>query len=320
MRQAGRYLPEYRAVLAEHDFFEVCNSPALAAEVTIQPLRRYESLDALIIFSDILVVPMAMGMECTMIEGKGPTFNFAVNTPEDMSRLNLSPDVEATLGHVFDAIHFTRRRVGNAVPVIGFAGAPWTLMGYMVNGGASRGFDWPRTWLYQHPEASRKLLRALRDIVVEYLVGQYDAGASLLQVFDTNCGELPPAVYEEFCVPDLKYIAAEVKRRRPHALLAMFPKDGDLEPFNDSEYDVIGVSWKTSPEKARQQCPDKVLQGNLDPCLLFADAPTIRAQAAAMVRAFGPHRYIANLGHGMMPAHTPEGPEAFIAGIDHALR
>jgi len=316
MRQAGRYLPEYRAVLARYDFFTVCKNPSLVAEVTLQPYRRYPSLDSLIIFSDILVIPVAMGMGCRMVPETGPKFDFALTTPESLSQINLTPNVEESLGYVFDAVYWTKHRVKNEVPVIGFSGAPWTLMGYMVEGGAVRSFGQAKKWLYLYPEESRKLLAALRDVIVEYLIGQYDAGAPLLTIFDTNCGEVPPGIYEEFCVPDLKYIATEVKRRRPHALLSVFPKDGEIGVFNDSDFDVVGVSWTASPKEARRQCPDKTLQGNLDPYILYADPAVVRATAERMAKEFGVHRYIANLGHGMMPTHPVEGPQAFMEAID----
>lgn len=316
MRQAGRYLPEYMGLLSHTDFFEVCKTPALAAEITLQPYRRYQNLDSLIIFSDILVIPVAMGMNCHMEPKTGPKFDFGLSSPADLARLNLTPDVDKELGYVFDAIFWTRQQVGNAVPVIGFCGAPWTLMGYMVEGGAARSFENAKKWVYLHPEASRQLMSSLRDIIIEYLVGQYDSGAPLLTVFDTNCGELPPRVYEEFCVPDLKFIAEEVKRRRPKALMSVFPKDGELSAFNDSAYDVVGVSWTASPSEARRQCPDKTLQGNLDPFLLYADPARIRERTQRMVREFGVEKYIANLGHGMMPSHPVEGPAAFIEGVD----
>jgi len=316
MRQAGRYLPEYRAVLERYDFFTVCRNASLVAEVTLQPYRRYPSLDSLIVFSDILVIPVAMGMPCKMVPETGPKFDFALSTPVDMDRLNLTPNIEESLGYVFDAVYWTQHRVNNEVPVIGFSGAPWTLMGYMVEGGAVRSFAQAKKWVYLYPEATRKLLLALRDIVVEYLIGQYDAGAPLLTVFDTNCGELPPSVYTEFCVEDLKYIATEVKRRRPHALMSVFPKDGEIGVFNDSDFDVIGVSWTASPAEARRQCPDKTLQGNLDPFILYADPALVRRTAERMAEEFGVQRYIANLGHGMLPTHPVEGPQAFMEGID----
>jgi len=316
MRQAGRYLPEFKALMSKSDFFTVCKTPALAAELTLQPFRRMPSLDSLIIFSDILVIPVAMGMPCGMKPGVGPRFEFALEKPEDMERLNLTPNVDETLGYVYDAVFWTRQRVGNEVPVIGFSGAPWTLMGYMVQGGAAHNFDASKKWIYKYPEESRKLLAALRDIIIEYLVGKYDAGAPLLTIFDTNCGELPPAVYEEFCVQDLKQIAAEVKRRRPHALMSVFPKDGEIGVFEDSAFDVVGCSWRISPQEARAQCPSKTLQGNLDPLQLFAKPEDIKKAVRRMVEGFGVDKYIANLGHGMMPGHVPEGAKAFVDGVD----
>jgi len=316
MRQAGRYLPEYLAMLSHTDFFTVCKTPALACEITLQPFRRYPSLDSLIIFSDILVIPVAMGMDCRMEPKVGPQFDFALETPEDLDKLNLSPNVEESLSYVFDAIYWTRDQVQNKVPVIGFSGAPWTLMGYMVEGGAVRSFDRAKKWLYLYPEASRRLLTALRDIVVEYLVGQFDSGAPLLTVFDTNCGEVPPRIYEEFCVPDLKYIATEVKKRRPGALISVFPKDGEIGAFEDSDFDVVGVSWTTSPAEARRSCPSKTLQGNLDPHLLYADPEQIRERTVKMVKEFGVSKYICNLGHGMVPSHPVEGPAAFMEAVD----
>jgi len=316
MRQAGRYLPEYLAMLSHTDFFTVCKTPELACEITLQPFRRYPSLDSLIIFSDILVIPVAMGMNCRMEPKVGPQFDFALETPEDMEKLNLAPNVEETLSYVFDAVYWTREQVKNEVPVIGFSGAPWTLMGYMVEGGAVRSFDRAKKWLYLYPEASRKLLSSLRDIVVEYLVGQFDSGAPLLTVFDTNCGEIPPRLYEEFCVPDLKYIATEVKKRRPGALISVFPKDGEMAAFEDSDFDVVGVSWTTSPAEARRSCPSKTLQGNLDPHLLYADPDQIRERTINMVKEFGVPKYICNLGHGMVPTHPVEGPKAFMEAVD----
>lgn len=317
-RQAGRYLPEYRAVLATSDFFTVCRTPSLACEVTLQPYRRYKTLDSLIIFSDILVIPVAMGMPCRMSPETGPQFDFALETPEDLKRLNLKPDVQESLGYVFDAIFWTRDQVKNEIPVIGFSGGPWSLMAYMVEGGSARTFDRAKKWLYLYPEATHKLLTALSDVIIEYLVSQYDSGAPLLQVFETSCGELPPNLFEEFCVPYLKKIATEVKRQRPEALMSIFPKDGEIHVFEDSDFDVISVSWATSPAQARAWCPSKTLQGNLDPYALFADAAQIKARVKAMTSEFGTNKYIANLGHGMLPTHSVEGPQAFMDAIDGA--
>lgn len=312
MRQAGRYLPEFLQVRSLHSFFDVCRSPQLAAEISLQPLRRFPDLDAVIIFSDILVIPVAMGMPCMMIPGQGPTFPAPLDI-EKLEKLNLKPDVESTLGYVFDAIQWTYLRLEEQVPLIGFSGAPWTLFAYMIEGGGSKGWAKARRCVYTHRETTRKVLSAITDICIEYLVGQYDAGAALLQVFDTNAGELPQHVYHELCVPDLKRIAESVKARRPEALLTIFAKDADLRPFDNSQYDVVGVSWKQCPRAARSACPSKVLQGNLDPVVLFSDR--IVAETRQMMAAFGAGRYIANLGHGMLPDLTPEALGEFIQTV-----
>jgi uroporphyrinogen decarboxylase len=318
MRQAGRYLPEFHTVRSQHDFVTVCKTPAFAAELTVQPFRRFApKLDACIVFSDILTIPAAMGQNLEMIKGDGPKLSPRLISPDDLKHLNLSPNVQSSLGYVGEAIRESIKQVKNEVPVIGFSGAPWTLFTYMVEGGGSRSWTESRAWLYKYPNESRVLLTAITNIIVDYLVMQIDAGAELLQVFDTNAGELPPSVYQEFIVPDLKRIATEVKRKRPNkASLICFPKDCvDLKPFNNSDYDVISVSWKTSPRTARLQCPDKVLQGNMDPAVLYAGDAVIRETVKRMVTEFGKERYIANLGHGMMPDMNPEMAASFINAV-----
>jgi uroporphyrinogen decarboxylase len=318
MRQAGRYLPEFHTVRSKHDFVTVCKTPALAAELTVQPYRRFApQLDACIVFSDILTIPAAMGQTLEMIKGDGPKLTPRLVSPADLENLILKPNVDTSLGYVGDAIRESIKQVNNEVPVIGFSGAPWTLFTYMVEGGGSRSWTESRAWLYKYPSESRKILTAITDTIIEYLVMQIDAGAELLQVFDTNAGELPPSVYQDFVVPDLKRIASEVKSRRPNkASLICFPKDCvDLRPFNDSDYDVISVSWKTAAKTARMQCPDKVLQGNMDPAVLYAGDAAIRDTVKRMISEFGRERYIANLGHGMMPDMNPEMAASFINAV-----
>ena len=318
MRQAGRYLPEFHTVRSKHEFLHVCKTPSLAAELTVQPYRRFGShLDACIVFSDILTIPAAMGQTLTMVKGDGPKLTPRLEHPDGIASLNLRPDVVNSLGYVGEAIRASIQLVDNAVPVIGFSGAPWTLFTYMVEGGGSRSWTESRAWLYKHPAESRMMLTAITNVVIDYLVMQIDAGAELLQVFDTNAGELPPDVYAEFIVPDLLRIAREVKKQRPgKASMIVFPKDStDMRPFNSSEYDVVSVSWKTSPTVARQQCPDKVLQGNMDPAVLYAGDAVIRKTVAKMMNEFGREKYIANLGHGMMPDMTPEMAGSFIKAV-----
>jgi uroporphyrinogen decarboxylase len=320
MRQAGRYLPEFHTVRSKHEFLEVCKSPSLSAELTVQPYRRFApKLDACIVFSDILTIPAAMGQTLTMVKGDGPKLTPRLEHPRQIPDLILAPNVKEQLGYVGEAIKESIRLVENAVPVIGFSGAPWTLFTYMVEGGGSRSWTESRAWLYKHPSESRKVLTAITNTIIEYLVMQIDSGAELLQVFDTNAGELPPSIYDEFIVPDLLRIAQEVKAQRPNVSLICFPKDcTNLKPFNESEYDVISISWKTDPVKARSELPNKVLQGNMDPAVLYAGDSVIRKTVHEMIKNFGRDKYIANLGHGMMPDMNPEMAASFINAVKSA--
>ena len=327
MRQAGRYLPEFHTVRSQSDFLTVCKTPKLSAELTIQPYTRFggiNGLSACIVFSDILTIPAAMGQNLTMIKGEGPKLTPRLENPAQMDTLNLTPNVHTQLGYVGDAIResislLRAQHPTENVPVIGFSGAPWTLFTYMVEGGGSRHWTESRAWLYKHPAESKKLLSAITEIVIEYLIMQIDAGASLIQIFDTNAGELPPSVYEEFCVDDLLYIASELKRQRPDCPLICFPKDcTNLAPFNESHYDVIGISWKTDAAIAREMLPSKVLQGNLDPAVMYAGDAVICEKVGEMIKKFGKEKYIANLGHGMMPDMNPSMVESFIKGVVNA--
>lgn len=323
MRQAGRYLPEYRALRTEEAFFEVCRTPSLAAKVTLQPIDRFE-LDAAIIFSDILVVPQAMGMDVRIVPGEGPCFSIPLDDPKDLERL-LTPDVSNELGYVFDAITRTREDLAGRVPLIGFCGAPWTLMAYMVEGGGSKHFVKVRSWLYRYPSASRDLLHLLTDLLVEYLIGQIDAGAQALQVFDSWAGLLGPTEFEKFVMPTLRDISRRVKQARPHVPLIIFARGAHYAPamLDDTDFDVISLDWSMDPRVVRLAVGEKVLQGNLDPAVLFADPDVIRREVRRMLTEFGPTRHIANLGHGMHPDHDPERARVFIDAvheISEALR
>uniref|UniRef100_A0A8C9IMG9 Uroporphyrinogen decarboxylase n=1 Tax=Piliocolobus tephrosceles TaxID=591936 RepID=A0A8C9IMG9_9PRIM len=276
MRQAGRYLPEFRETRAAQDFFSTCRSPEACCELTLQPLRRFP-LDAAIIFSDILVVPQALGMEVTMVPGKGPSFPEPLREEQDLERLRDPAVVASELGYVFQAITLTRQRLAGRVPLIGFAGAPWTLMTYMVEGGGSSTMAQAKRWLYQRPQASHQLLRILTDALVPYLVGQVAAGAQII-----------------------------------------FAKDGHfaLEELSQAGYEVVGLDWTVAPKKARE-CVGKTvtLQGNLDPCALYASEEEIGQLVKQMLDDFGPQRYIANLGHGLYPDMDPEHVGAFVDAV-----
>ncbi len=316
MRQAGRYLPEYQEVRAQHDFFEVVGTPELAAEVTIQPIDRFP-LDAAIIFSDILVVPQALGLEVQMVSGKGPHFPNPVRRPDEMDRL-VEPDVDDALGHVFDALTLTRKRLEGRVPLIGFSGAPWTLMAYSIEGGGSKNYKRARAWLYQHPEAAETFLQRITDVVVDYLIGQVDAGAQLLQVFDSWAGLLGPTTFRTFGLPYLEEIVDRVKEVHPDVPMIVFAKDAHyaLESLAETAYDVISLDWTMDPQAARLLVGDKAaLQGNLDPCALYAEPDAIRREVQHMLAGFGPQTHIANLGHGMHPDHNPEHARIFVDAV-----
>ena len=316
MRQAGRYLPEYRAIRAEKDFFTVVRTPELATEVTLQPIERFP-LDAAIIFSDILVVPQAMGMECLMIKGRGPVFPEPLTDPSHLDRL-VVPDVQESLKYVFDALTLTRQELNGRVPLIGFCGAPWTLMAYMIEGGGSKSFAASKTWLFKYPQASHRLLQSITDVLIEYVIAQVDAGAQLIQVFDSWAGLLSPADFNEFSLPYLKQVADALARERPEIPKTVFAKGAyfALEDLSDTAYDVVGLDWTMDPGEARRRVEGKVsLQGNMDPCMLFASKEDIRSTVKRMIEAFGPGKYIANLGHGMLPSHDPEHAGTFIEAV-----
>lgn len=321
MRQAGRYLPEYRAIREEHDFFEIVETPELAAEVTVQPVDRFP-LDAAILFSDIMVVPEALGLQVEMVSGQGPTFPNPLSTPDDLDRL-VEPDVSEALSHVFEAIRVTREKLRGRVPLIGFAGAPWTLMAYMVEGGGSKSYRHARAWLYNHPEESHALLQQITDVVVDYLVRQVDAGAQMLQVFDSWAGLHGPETFRTFCLPFLDEIASRVKSAHPEVPLAVFPKNVHygLHALADTDYDVISLDWTMDPEDARRTVGNRaVLQGNLDPCALYAPPEDLRRKVQHMLAQFGPHHHIANLGHGMLPDHDPEHARVFVEAVHEHSR
>uniref|UniRef100_A0A3Q1GYX5 Uroporphyrinogen decarboxylase n=1 Tax=Acanthochromis polyacanthus TaxID=80966 RepID=A0A3Q1GYX5_9TELE len=276
MRQAGRYLPEFRESRAGKDFFETCRSPEACCELTLQPLRRFP-FDAAIIFSDILVVPQAMGMDVQMVPGKGPTFPEPLKEPEDLQRLRTKVDVDKELGYVFKAITLTRHKIEGKVPLIGFTGAPWTLMSYMIEGGGSNTHSKAKRWLYRHPDASHMLLKMLTDVIVEYLLGQVAAGAQIV-----------------------------------------FAKDGHyaLEDLSQSHYEVVGLDWTVDPRSARERTGGKVsLQGNMDPCALYAPKERISDIVKKMLEGFGTRGYIANLGHGLYPDMDPENVGAFVEAV-----
>ena len=316
MRQAGRYLPEYRALRATEEFFTVVRTPELATEITLQPIERFP-LDAAIIFSDILVVPQAMGLEVQMIKGRGPVFPEPLVHPDDLKRL-VVPDVKKELGYVYDALTLTRKTLNGRVPLIGFCGAPWTLMAYMIEGGGSKTFSKSKSWLFKYPKDSHALLQAITDVLIDYVIAQVDSGAQLIQVFDSWAGLLSPRAFNEFALPYLKQIAEALGRERPEVPKTVFAKGAHyaLESLSESGYNVVGLDWTMDPGQARERVQGRVaLQGNMDPCMLYASPDAIREEVKSILQQFGEGGYIANLGHGMHPDHDPEHARVFIESV-----
>ncbi|GAA4444049.1 uroporphyrinogen decarboxylase [Pontibacter saemangeumensis] len=313
MRQAGRILPEYRAVRNSlSGFKELVETPELAAEVTIQPVDILD-VDAAIIFSDILVVPEAMGCTYEMLESKGPVFPKTIRTEDDLKRLRVADPYEH-LHYVLDAIRVTKRGLNGRVPLIGFAGAPWTILAYMVEGSGSKTFSHARGMLYTNPRLAHQLLRMITDTTIAYLQAQVEAGANLIQVFDSWAGILSPAHYREFALP---YIA-EICNAIRNVPVTVFAKGAffALEDFSELNCETIGLDWNMEVKTARQQVgPDKTLQGNMDPCLLYSSFDTIQRETIKMLREFGPHRHIANLGHGVYPDTDPEKVKCFVQTV-----
>lgn len=297
-RQAGRFLPEYQETRAEAgDFFTLCRTPTMACKVTLDPIKRFD-LDAAIIFSDILVVPQAMGMEVLMVPGKGPSFPAPLLDPSHLERLQV-PNVEESLGYVYEAIRLTRHGLEGKVPLLGFVGAPWTLMAYMIHGAGAKTYDKAKSWLYKWPEAAKQLLTAITNVVIDHLVAQVKAGAQMLEVFDSWSGDLPTSAFLEFELPNLIRINQEVKQRLVEAKIdpvpmTIFPKgvsEESLAALSTSGYDVISLDWTISPTAARKAVgPNITVQGNLDSSIFFAPEVELRRRTREMVEAFGPNR------------------------------
>ena len=313
MRQAGRILPEYRAVRANvRDFIELVETPELAAEVTIQPVDIL-GVDAAIIFSDILVIPQAMGCPYKMLENKGPWFENTIRTPDDLQKLHIA-DPEKDLGFVLEAIKLTKKGLNNRVPLIGFAGAPWTILAYMTEGSGSKTFSIARKVLYTQPEFAHHLLQMITDSTIAYLKAQVKAGADMLQLFDSWAGILSPAQYATFSTPYIKQICDAITE----VPLTVFAKGAffALEDLGKLSCNTIGLDWNMDIANSRKLIGNnKTLQGNLDPCLLYADHSTIKKETEKMLQTFGSSHHIANLGHGLYPDTNPESVKVFVQTI-----
>jgi len=321
MRQAGRYLPEYRATRAQAgSFLALAKNPELACEVTLQPLRRFP-LDAAILFSDILTVPDAMGLGLYFADGEGPKFERPISSVADIEKLAV-PDMESELRYVMDAVRTIRRELDPGIPLIGFSGSPWTLACYMIQGSGSKDWSKVKALALNEPRAMHHLLGVVTDAVIAYLAAQHAAGVQALQVFDTWGGTLSPAMYREFSLPYLTRIARELKRG--DAPLILFGKGNApyLEELAASGTQGLGVDWTVTLEDTARRTAGKVaVQGNLDPSILYASPAAIAVQVQAALDSYatgnGGSRegHVFNLGHGMSPDMQPDHVAALVAAV-----
>jgi uroporphyrinogen decarboxylase len=316
MRQAGRYLPEYRAVRSGSNFLTMCRTPALAAEVTLQPIDLI-GVDAAIIFSDILVVPEAMGCFLTLDEGVGPQFPTPIRSAAAVKGLR-TIDPYTDLGYVLDALKLVKRELNGRVPLIGFAGAPWTLASYMVEGKGTKQFAIAKKMLFEQPAVAHDLLDRLANAVGEYCVAQVQAGAQAIQLFDSWAGALGPAEFREFALPYLARAAKIAKTAGAPVIVFAPGATWALDEIADAtEADAIGVDWHIAPAQARKRLGNRAVavQGNLDPCTLYAPIAEIERRTHAMLDEFGPIGHIANLGHGILPDISPAHAKAFVRAV-----
>jgi len=325
MRQAGRYLPEYRATRKQAgDFMALCQNPELACEVTLQPLRRYP-MDAAILFSDILTIPDAMGLGLYFSEGEGPRFRKSVRSEADVEALPVL-DIQRDLSYVTDAVSLIRRELNGSVPLIGFSGSPWTLATYMIEGSGSKDFRQAKAFMFNHPQAMHVLLDKLATAVTQYLNAQIAAGAQAVQIFDTWGGSLSTHAYREFSLAYMQRIVSGLTREADgrKVPVILFTKNGGLwlEDIAASGCDAVGLDWTIDIGTARQRIGSQVaLQGNMDPTILYASPDSIRAEVKRILASFGPgNGHVFNLGHGITPDVDPENVAVFIESVHEFSR
>ena len=311
MRQAGRYLPDYRAVRANTDFLTLCKTPELAVEVSLQPFRLL-GVDAVIMFSDILIPVEAMGQEVRLTEAKGPELPYPIRAREQVDKLIVPDPVEKT-GFVMEIIRTLRRELDGAVPLIGFAGAPWTLAAYMIEGGGSKNYAHVKRMMFAEPETLHALLDKIADAIIPYLNAQIEAGAQVVQLFDSWAGELSPKDYEQFALPYEQKIFQSINRQSAPTILYINGSGTFLEQMATSGADVLSLDWRVNLKDARARVGDNLtLQGNLDPTALLSTPEIITKKAKALIDEGGGHRHILNLGHGILPMTPVENARAFI--------
>lgn len=312
MRQAGRYLPEYRAVRKNSDFLTMCKTPELAAEVTIQPIDIIKT-DAAIIFSDILVIPEAMGLELEMVESKGPVFHNPVRTEEAAKKLK-KIDPADDLKYVLDAVSLTKRELDGRVPLIGFSGAPWTLLTYMVQGKGSKNFSEVKKLIYNNPKLAHFILDKLTDAIADYLSAKIEAGANAVQIFDTWGGILSQHDFEEFSLRYIEKIISRINRTDEPVIVFAKGVHYNLEKLADCGADVLGLDWTMNIGEVRKQVGNKVaLQGNMDPTVLYGSKDKIKEEVIKVLESYGEGSgHIFNLGHGILPDIDPENTKALV--------
>ncbi len=313
MRQAGRYLPEYMALRSKYDFFTRVQTPELASEITLQPINIVGT-DAAILFSDILVIPQAMGLEVQLVESKGPYLPQTTTTPSEVDAL-VTMEAPDRLQYVYDAISLTKKELNSRVPLIGFAGAPFTILCYMVEGKGSKAFDKAKQFCFAQPELAHKLLGKITDVTIEYLKRQVAAGADCVQVFDSWSGLLSPQDFRSYAEPYLQRIADSLA---PLAPVILFPKGSwyALKDLSKSSASALGIDWCITPQMARELTGNRVtLQGNFDPNKLLMPVADIKKAVHEMIDAFGAQRYVANLGHGILPNIPVDHAKAFVEAV-----
>ncbi|MDT0552352.1 uroporphyrinogen decarboxylase [Urechidicola vernalis] len=313
MRQAGRYLPEFMEIKAKYDFFTRCQTPELAAEITVQPIRRY-GMDAAILFSDILVIPQAMNIEVEMKNGIGPWLPNPIRSMEDVNK-TIVPDIDETLGYVMDAIKLTKEMLNDDIPLIGFAGSPWTILCYCIQGQGSKNFDKAKEFCFTQPIAAHTLLQKITDTTIAYLKEKVKAGVNAVQIFDSWGGMLSPVDYQEF---SWKYINQIIEALKDDAPVIAFGKGCwfALEEMANSNASALGVDWTITPQMARKFTENKItLQGNFDPTRLFSPPAEIKRLVTDMINDFGKDKYIVNLGHGILPNIGLDNAKAFIDAV-----
>ena len=313
MRQAGRYLPEFMEIRKKYDFFTRCRTPELASEITMQPIKRF-GMDAAILFSDILVVPQAMNLEVQMKPDFGPYIPNPIRDQKGIDNL-IAPDVNESLDYVFQAIKASKEKLNNEIPLIGFAGSPWTILCYMVQGQGSKTFDEAKKFCFSSPAEAHNLLQKITDTTINYLKGKVNAGVDAVQIFDSWGGLLSPSDYQDF---SLKYIQQIIDFLKDSAPVIVFGKGCwfALKEMSESGASALGVDWTCSARNARYLSGGNItLQGNFDPSRLLSPPSEIKRMVLKMIDEFGKDKYIVNLGHGILPGIPLENVKAFIDSV-----